>query len=180
MIIDDVQRCCGSVLADFIIMLRHGCFFYFPDIHISPYLEFVLISLMIMYNRGVFTCVFCPFLNISNVIFLRIKILCPIEAYQVAIYREWVIKIPIILIVGVATLDALRNTLASNALQCLSPCWFTLGTPTERMDAVIEAVLLKHYHGFSIGKQVTTFLRNFFLRHDGTLTSFIRALKVSI
>ncbi|CAA2953529.1 origin of replication complex subunit 3 [Olea europaea subsp. europaea] len=112
-IIDDVQRCCGSVLSDFIIMLR-----------------------------------------------------------------EWVIKIPIILIVGVATLDALRNTLASNALQCLFPRGFTLGTPAERMDAIVEAVLLKHYHGFSIGKQVTTFLRNFFLRHDGTLTSFIRALKI--
>ncbi|CAA3001409.1 origin of replication complex subunit 3 [Olea europaea subsp. europaea] len=112
-IIDDVQRCCGSVLSDFIIMLR-----------------------------------------------------------------EWVIKIPIILIVGVATLDALRNTLASNALQGLFPRGFTLGTPAERMDAIVEAVLLKHYHGFSIGKQVTTFLRNFFLRHDGTLTSFIRALKI--
>ncbi|XP_022882877.1 origin of replication complex subunit 3-like [Olea europaea var. sylvestris] len=92
--------------------------------------------------------------------------------------REWVIKIPIILIVGVATLDALRNTLASNALQCLFPRGFTLGTPAERMDAIVEAVLLKHYHGFSIGKQVTTFLRSFFLRHDGTLTSFIRALKI--
>lgn len=111
---------------------------------------------------------------------MHFKILCPIEAYQVAIYREWVIKIPIILIVGVATLDALRNTLASNALQCLFPRGFTLGTPAERMDAIVEAVLLKHYHGFSIGKQVTTFLRNFFLRHDGTLTSFIRALKVCI
>ncbi|KAL2514372.1 Origin of replication complex subunit 3 [Forsythia ovata] len=114
-IIDDVQRCCESVLADFIIMLR-----------------------------------------------------------------EWVIKIPIILIVGVATLDALRNTLVSNALRCMSPREFTLGTPAERMDAVVEAFLLKHYHGFSIGKQVTTFLRNFFLRHDGTLTSFIRALKIAM
>ncbi|KAL0375087.1 UNVERIFIED_CONTAM: Origin of replication complex subunit [Sesamum radiatum] len=53
---------------------------------------------------------------------------------------------------------------------------FTLGTPAERMDAVIESVLLRR-ESFSIGKQVSTFLRNCFLRHDGTLTLFIRSLK---
>ncbi|KAK4419192.1 Origin of replication complex subunit [Sesamum alatum] len=111
-IIDDVERCCASVLADFIIMLR-----------------------------------------------------------------EWVVKIPIVLILGVATsFDALRNILCSNVCSYLSVREFTLGTPAERMDAVIEAVLLRS-ESFSIGKQVSTFLRNCFLRHDGTLTLFIRALK---
>ncbi|KAL0347198.1 UNVERIFIED_CONTAM: Origin of replication complex subunit [Sesamum calycinum] len=111
-IIDDVERCCASVLADFLIMLR-----------------------------------------------------------------EWVVKIPLILILGVATnVDALRNILCSNVCSYLSVREFTLGTPAERMDAVIESVLLRS-ESFSIGKQVSTFLRNCFLRHDGTLTLFIRSLK---
>ncbi|KAK4481070.1 hypothetical protein RD792_011940 [Penstemon davidsonii] len=91
--------------------------------------------------------------------------------------REWFIKIPIILILGVATVDGLRNNLSSNACSYLSLCEFTLGTPAKRMDAVIEAVLMNKSYSFGIGKQVSVFLRNYFLRHDGTLTFFVRALK---
>ncbi|KAI8565294.1 hypothetical protein RHMOL_Rhmol03G0247600 [Rhododendron molle] len=112
-IIDDLGRCCGSVLTDFILMLS-----------------------------------------------------------------EWVVKIPIILIFGVATtVDALRSILPSHALQCLSCHKFILGSPAERMDAIIEAVLVKRCSGFSVGHKVAVFLRNYFLRQDGTLTSFVRALK---
>ncbi|XP_058206477.1 origin of replication complex subunit 3 isoform X2 [Rhododendron vialii] len=115
-IIDDLERCCGSVLTDFILMLS-----------------------------------------------------------------EWVVKIPIILIFGVATsVDALRNILPSHALQCLSCHKFILGSPAERMDAIIEAVLVKRCSGFSVGHKVAVFLRNYFLRQDGTLTSFVRALKIAI
>ncbi|XP_022747744.1 origin of replication complex subunit 3 isoform X2 [Durio zibethinus] len=113
-IVDDIERCCGSVLSDFILMLS-----------------------------------------------------------------EWVVKIPVILIMGVATtLDTQRNILPSNALQRLCPFEFTLGTPAERMDAVVEAVLVKPCSGFSIGHKVAVFMRNYFVSQDGTLTSFIRALKV--
>ncbi|KAM7463540.1 hypothetical protein LguiA_031661 [Lonicera macranthoides] len=115
-IIDDMERCCGSVLSDFILMLS-----------------------------------------------------------------EWVFKIPIILIMGVATTtDAPRNTLSSNALQYLSPTKFILRSPAERLDAIIEAVLVKQCSGFCLGHKVALFLRNCFLRQDGTLTSFIRALKMAI
>ncbi|GMJ12229.1 origin recognition complex subunit 3 [Hibiscus trionum] len=115
LIIDDIERCCGSVLSDFILMLS-----------------------------------------------------------------EWVIKIPVILIMGVATtLDAPRNILTSNALRCLCPFEFTLETPAERMDAVVEAVLVKPCSGFSIGHKVAVFMRNYFVNQDGTLTSFIRALKIA-
>ncbi|XP_048225838.1 origin of replication complex subunit 3 isoform X5 [Ricinus communis] len=114
-IIDDLERCCGSVLSDFIIML------------------------------------------------------C-----------EWVLKIPVILIMGVATtLDAVRNILPANMLHHLCPCKFIFGTPSERMDAIVEAVLVKQCSGFSIGHKVAVFLRNYFVSHDGTLTSFIRALKIA-
>ncbi|XP_042046022.1 origin of replication complex subunit 3-like isoform X2 [Salvia splendens] len=93
--------------------------------------------------------------------------------------REWVIKVPIILVLGVATsVDALRNILCSSACLYLSVCEFNLGTPAERMDAVIEAVLLRSCQSFNIGKHVATFLRNYFLRHDGTLTLFVKALKI--
>ncbi|KAK4860318.1 hypothetical protein QYF36_021208 [Acer negundo] len=93
---------------------------------------------------------------------------------------EWVFKIPVILIMGVATtLDSPRNILPSDVLQRLNPCKFTLGTPTERIDAVIEAVLVKPCSGFSISHKVALFLRNYFARQDGTLTSFIRALKIA-
>lgn len=92
---------------------------------------------------------------------------------------EWVVKIPIILIMGVATtLDAPRNILPSNVLQQLCPCKFVLGSPAERMDTVIEAALLRQCSMFSIGHKVAAFLRNYFLNQDGTVTSFIRALKV--
>ncbi|XWS58700.1 hypothetical protein CRYUN_Cryun08bG0057100 [Craigia yunnanensis] len=114
-IVDDIERCCGSVLSDFIFMLS-----------------------------------------------------------------EWVVKIPVILIMGVATtLDAPRNILPSNALQCLCPFEFTLGTPAERMDAVVEAVLVKPCSGFIIGHKVAVFIRNYFVNQDGTLTSFVRALKIA-
>lgn len=81
---------------------------------------------------------------------------------------------------GVATtLDALRNTLPSNVLHHLRPCKFILGTPFERMDAIVEAVLVKQCSGFRIGHKVAVFMRNFFVSQDGTITSFIKALKVS-
>lgn len=92
---------------------------------------------------------------------------------------EWIVKIPIILIMGVATtIDAPSNVLRSNALQQLCPSKFVLGSPTERMEAVVEAVLLRHCCMFSIGHKVAIFLRKYFLNQDGTLTSFIRAMKV--
>ncbi|KAJ9179788.1 hypothetical protein P3X46_008110 [Hevea brasiliensis] len=114
-IIDDLERCCGKVLSDFIIMLS-----------------------------------------------------------------EWVFKIPVILIMGVATtLDALRNTLPSNVLHHLCPCKFILGSPSERMDAIVKAVLVKQCSGFRIGHKVAVFMRNYFVSQDGTITSFIRALKIA-
>ncbi|KAF3432635.1 hypothetical protein FNV43_RR23737 [Rhamnella rubrinervis] len=93
---------------------------------------------------------------------------------------EWAVKIPMILIMGVATtLDAPRNILPSNVLQQLCTCKFMLGSPAEKMDAVLEASLMRQCSGFSIGHKVAVFLRNYFLNQDGTLTSFIRALKVA-
>lgn len=92
---------------------------------------------------------------------------------------EWVPKVPVILIMGVATtLDAPKSILPSNVLQCLSPYMFTLGSPAARMDAVVDAVLVKQCSGFIIGHKVALLMRNHFVRQDGTLTSFIRALKV--
>lgn len=80
---------------------------------------------------------------------------------------------------GVATtLDAPRSILPSNVLQHLCPCKFILGSPAEKMDAVLEAALLRQFFLFSIGHKVAVFLRNYFLNQDSTLTSFIRALKV--
>lgn len=94
---------------------------------------------------------------------------------------EWSVKIPIILIAGVATsADAPRNILTSRALQYLSTSIFFLKSPAERLDAIIEAILVKNSAGFSVGHKVATFLRNYFLRQDGTVTSFVRALKMAI
>lgn len=81
---------------------------------------------------------------------------------------------------GVATtVDAPRRLLQSDTLQHLQSFKFTLGYPGERMNALIESVLVKTCPGFNIGHKVAVFLRNYFLRHDGTITSLIRALKVS-
>lgn len=96
-----------------------------------------------------------------------------------SVISEWVVKIPMILIMGVATtIDAPRNILSSNALQCLSPCKFILGSPAERLDAIISAVLVRRCSGFSVGHKVATFLRNCFVRQDGTLSLLVRGLKV--
>ncbi|PNT07287.1 hypothetical protein POPTR_013G077200v4 [Populus trichocarpa] len=93
---------------------------------------------------------------------------------------EWVLKIPVVLIMGVATtLDAPKSILQSNALHHLCPCKFILGTPPERMDAVVEAVLVKQCSGFGISHKVAVFMRNYFVSQDGTITSFIRALKIA-
>ncbi|XP_062082641.1 origin of replication complex subunit 3 isoform X2 [Humulus lupulus] len=92
---------------------------------------------------------------------------------------EWVVKIPMILIMGITTLDAPRNVLPSHVLQQLCPSKFILASPAERMNAVVEAALVRWCSGFSIGHKVAVFLKNYFLNHDGTLTSFIRALKIA-
>ncbi|KAF7825026.1 origin of replication complex subunit 3 [Senna tora] len=93
---------------------------------------------------------------------------------------EWVTRLPIILIFGVATtVDAPRNILPSHVLQHLCPCKFVLQSPAERMDSIVEAVLVKNCSIFSIGHKVALFLRNYLLSNDGTLTSFFRALKIA-
>lgn len=98
----------------------------------------------------------------------------------ITLLSEWTVKLPIILILGVTTIvDALRDILPSSTLQYLSPSKFVLESPTERMDAVIQSVLVKYGTCFCLGHEVATFLRNYFLREDGTLTSFIRALKMA-
>ncbi|XP_068651195.1 origin of replication complex subunit 3 [Aristolochia californica] len=98
----------------------------------------------------------------------------------IALLSQWVVKIPIILLVGVATtVDAPAKLLPSNTLQHLQPCKFTMGSPLEKLDAIIEDVLVKQNIGFNIGYSVAAFLKNYFLKHDGTITSFIRAIKIA-
>lgn len=48
------------------------------------------------------------------------------------------------------------------------------------MNAIVVAIFAKPSLGFSVGHEVAVFLRNYFSRHDGTITSFIRALKVRL
>ncbi|KAF9601839.1 hypothetical protein IFM89_023526 [Coptis chinensis] len=98
----------------------------------------------------------------------------------VLLLSEWVIKVPIVLVMGVATtVDAPRSLLRANALCRLQPCKFALGSPADKLYAVAEAVVLRSHCGFDIGYKVAVFLRNYFLRQDGTVTSFIRALKIA-
>ncbi|CAL4905065.1 unnamed protein product [Urochloa decumbens] len=98
----------------------------------------------------------------------------------VMMLSEWVIKIPIFFVMGIATtMDAPKKLLSSEALQGLEPCKLTLGSPADRMNALVEAILVKPCSGFCIGHEVAMFLRNYFFRHDGTITSFISALKLA-
>ncbi|KAJ4773525.1 Origin recognition complex subunit 3 [Rhynchospora pubera] len=98
----------------------------------------------------------------------------------ITMLSEWVMKIPIFFIMGVATtIEAPKNMLPSDALQHLNPCKLTLGTPSDRMNSLVESVLVKVCYCFSLGHEVSVFLRNYFLRHDGTITSFISALKLA-
>lgn len=81
---------------------------------------------------------------------------------------------------GVATsLTSLRKLLPSDALQHLQSCQFTSESPQARMNSIIEAVLAKPSSEFIVSHKVAVFLRNYFLRHDGTIASFIQALKVT-
>ncbi|XP_074312049.1 origin of replication complex subunit 3 isoform X2 [Silene latifolia] len=98
----------------------------------------------------------------------------------ILLLSEWVVKVPVILVMGIATtLDSLRNLLCSNALLQLCTSKFLLGSPSERMNAIVEAVLLRPSSWFRVGYKVAHFLRDYFLKHDGTLTSFVRALKIA-
>ncbi|KAG0496263.1 hypothetical protein HPP92_000954 [Vanilla planifolia] len=97
----------------------------------------------------------------------------------VKMLSEWVMKIPFILVMGVATaIDAPGRLLSSIVLHNLLPCEFTLESPARRMDSLIEAILVKSNLGFFIGHKVAVFLRNHFFGHDGTITSFLKALKI--
>ncbi|KAL7585041.1 origin of replication complex subunit 3 isoform X1 [Lactuca sativa] len=105
----------------------------------------------------------------------------PVLSDFILMLSEWVIKIPVILIMGVATmLDASKSILSSKTIQHLSLFKFILGSPADRLDAIIEAVLVKPCTGFLLGHKVAGFIRNCFLRQDGTLTSLIRAVKMAI
>ncbi|KAK9741201.1 hypothetical protein RND81_03G088500 [Saponaria officinalis] len=98
----------------------------------------------------------------------------------ILLLSEWAVKIPVILVMGIATtLDTLRNMLSSNALLQLCTTKFLLGSPSERMNAIVEAVFLRPSSWFRVSYKVAVFLRDYFLKHDGTLTSFIRALKIA-
>ena len=76
------------------------------------------------------------------------------------------------------TLDTPKSILSSKAVQHLSPFKFFLGSPADRLDAIIKAVLVKPCSGFLVGHRVAALIRNCFLRQDGTLTSLVRAVKV--
>nr|XP_043615646.1 origin of replication complex subunit 3-like [Erigeron canadensis] len=105
----------------------------------------------------------------------------PVLSDFILMLSEWVIKIPVILILGVATnLDAPKSILSSKAVQHLSPSKFLLGSPADRLDAIIKAVFVKPCSGFLVGHKVAGFMRNCFLRQDGTLTSLIRAVKMAL
>ncbi|XP_071712090.1 origin of replication complex subunit 3 [Rutidosis leptorrhynchoides] len=105
----------------------------------------------------------------------------PVLSDFILMLSEWVIKIPVILILGVATnLDAPKSILSSKAVQHLSPSKFILGSPADRLDAVIKVVLVRPCSGFVLGHKVAGFIRNCFLRQDGTLTSLVRAVKMAI
>ncbi|XP_057521737.1 origin of replication complex subunit 3 isoform X2 [Amaranthus tricolor] len=98
----------------------------------------------------------------------------------ILILSKWVVKIPVILVMGITTtLDAPTNILSSNALLCLRTSNFYLGSPAERMEAIVKAVLLRSCSCFNVGHKVAVFMRDYFLKHDGTLTAFIRALKIA-
>ncbi|KAI4331619.1 hypothetical protein MLD38_029793 [Melastoma candidum] len=93
---------------------------------------------------------------------------------------DWVMKIPVMLIVGLATtVDIPRSILHSEALQHLQPCKFNLGTLGERMDAMSYGIFLKHDLGFSVSHKVASFMRDYFSSHGGTLSCFVRALKIA-
>lgn len=98
----------------------------------------------------------------------------------IKLISEWVMKIPIIFIMGVTTsFDAPRKLLPTSVLHNLQPFKFTLEPPGRRMDSLIEAVLVRSCCGFFIGHKVAVFLRNHFIRLDGTITSFLKAMKLA-
>ncbi|CAN0871623.1 Origin of replication complex subunit 3 [Linum grandiflorum] len=93
---------------------------------------------------------------------------------------EWVLKVPVILIMGVATtIDAPRNVLPSSALHRLHAQKFTLQSLSEKMNALLKTVFLKQCSEFTISHRAAVLLRNYFVNQDGTMTSFIRALKIA-
>jgi origin recognition complex subunit 3 len=105
---------------------------------------------------------------------------CSVLAEFINLLSEWVVQIPVVLVMGMATtVDALRKLLPSSAIQHLHPQRFNLKYPLERLEAVLTAVLIESFFGFYIGHKVAKFLYNFFLRQDGTVTSFLRALKIA-
>lgn len=58
------------------------------------------------------------------------------------------------------TLDAPRNILSSNVFQQMHVFKFLLGSPSERMDAMVEVVLVRLCFEFRVGYKATVFMRN--------------------
>ncbi|WMV60428.1 hypothetical protein MTR67_053813 [Solanum verrucosum] len=164
-IIEDMERCSGDLLSDFINMLRY-----------------VIRILLLNFGTWRSDSIFVKVLLVAACkVSLSVFVLATVDLFKMVDNNEWSVKIPIILIAGVATsADAPRNVLTARALQYLSTSIFSLKCPAERLDAIIEAVLVKNCAGFSVGHKVATFLRSYFLRQDGTVTSFVRALKMAI
>eukprot|EP01018_Ginkgo_biloba_P007633 Gb_17510 [translate_table: standard] len=105
---------------------------------------------------------------------------CSLLAEFIIMLSEWVVQIPLVLVMGMATtVDSLRKLLPSSAIQHLRLQRFNLKYPLERLEAVVSALLIESFCGFDIGHKVAKFLYNFFLKQDGTVTSFVRALKIA-
>ncbi|PKA64134.1 hypothetical protein AXF42_Ash005146 [Apostasia shenzhenica] len=98
----------------------------------------------------------------------------------IRLLSEWVMKIPVILIIGVATAsDAATKIFPTSVLHILQPYTFTLCSTQQKMDSLIEGVLVRLCSGFFIGHNVAVFLKNYFRKYDGTVTAFLKALKAS-
>lgn len=109
----------------------------------------------------------------------RLSVCASTDENAVLKRSEWIAKLPLVLIMGMATSgEAIQNLLPGSAARHLHLHNFMLPSPNEYLEGILKGVLLKPTPVFTIGSEVLNYLLIHYQKYDSTVTSFVRALKV--
>ncbi|KAK9763710.1 Origin recognition complex subunit 3, variant 2 [Basidiobolus ranarum] len=99
----------------------------------------------------------------------------------ITICSEYCDKIPIVLLMGIATsVEALHQSLSKDALTLLRAEKFFFQRPNEILGSIIEEVLLSDPTGFKLGVDAYKLLTGNFFEHNFSVNSFMCSLQYAV
>ncbi|TPX32579.1 hypothetical protein SmJEL517_g04319 [Synchytrium microbalum] len=103
-----------------------------------------------------------------------------ILADLIFICREYIDRLPFVLLIGVATsVDALHQLLPKSAISLLSTETFKLQLSENCLDGIVEEIFMKSASGLKLGAQVYDYLLAKFDHYDLCVGEFVRGIQYS-